>query len=85
MKACLPYYATERPHRHDDPENVLTCTLPVIQERKLNRVVTLEELKKHKDGAIRGMQLFTTARLSVQNVTKSEWEFVLSLEDTEPS
>lgn len=56
-----------------------------MQERKLSRVVTLEELKKHKDGPIKGMQLFTTARLSVQNVTKSEWEFVLSLEDQDES
>eukprot|EP00892_Ulva_mutabilis_P004896 jgi/Ulvmu1/2779/UM140_0009.1 len=52
-------------------------------ERKLSRVITLEELKKHKDGALKGMQLFTTARLSVQNVTQSEWDFVLSLQETD--
>lgn len=47
--------------------------------------MTLEELKKYKDGSLKGMQLFTTARLSVQNVTKAEWEFLLSLEDEDES
>ena len=49
--------------------------------RPLQRQITLEELKRHKDAALSGMALFTTARLSVQPVSKKEWEFVLSLED----
>ena len=43
------------------------------------RQVTLEELKAHKGGALAGMALFTTARLSVQPVTRAEWDFVLGL------
>lgn len=51
------------------------------QVRELRRQITLDELKGHKDRALSGMALFTTARLSVQPVSKEEWEFVLSLED----
>lgn len=49
--------------------------------RELRRQITLDELKGHKEGALSGMALFTTARLSVQPVSKEEWEFVLALED----
>lgn len=55
-----------------------------MQVRKLKRMVSLEELKKFKTGDLRNMQLFTTARLSVQNVTDDEWDHVLNLEKTPP-
>jgi len=63
------------------------CQLPrafcvlCVQVRELRRQITLDELKGHKEGALSGMALFTTARLSVQPVSKEEWEFVLALED----
>ena len=54
-----------------------------VQVRKLSRLISLEELKGLRGGnaTIAGMQLFTTARLSIQNVTQEQWEAVLALED----
>jgi predicted RNA-binding protein with PUA-like domain len=52
-----------------------------VQVRELKRQITLEELKSHKAGALSSMALFTTARLSVQPVSQTEWDFVLSLEE----
>ena len=49
--------------------------------RKLRRPITLEELKSHKDGALKGMPLFTMSRLSVQPVQRTHWEFIMALED----
>lgn len=49
--------------------------------RRLKRQITLEELKGHKEGALEGMALFNRPRLSVQPVTKEQWEFIMSLEE----
>eukprot|EP00877_Chromochloris_zofingiensis_P009666 jgi/Chrzof1/4953/Cz15g06050.t1 len=49
--------------------------------RKLNRPITLEELKQHKDGSLADMALFNRSRLSVQPVSKQSWQFILSLEE----
>jgi hypothetical protein len=46
----------------------------------LDRVISLEELKKFKEKELKGMQMFSTARLSVQNVSDAEWDFILGLE-----
>ncbi len=51
--------------------------------RKLDRPVTLAELKEHSDGALAGMSLFAYSRLSVQHVKSEEWDFILSLEKSE--
>ena len=51
-----------------------------VQERKLGRMVSLEELKKFKQNDLKDMQLFSAARLSVQNVTDEEWDYILKLE-----
>ncbi|KAI8466010.1 MAG: PUA-like domain-containing protein [Monoraphidium minutum] len=48
-------------------------------ERRLERQVSLEELKSHKGGPLAGMALFQQSRLSVQPVAAAEWEFVLGL------
>ena len=60
-------------------------------ERELRRYVTLKELKAlhlaHKaagKGELKGLALFTSARLSVQPVTDEEFDFILALEDQEP-
>ncbi len=53
------------------------CAHP--QVRRLERFVSLEELKTHKDGALAGMKLFTHSRLSVADLTQQQWEFILSL------
>ena len=52
--------------------------------RHLRRPVTLQELKMHKDGPLASMDLFRQSRLSVQRVSKAEWEFILALEKQEP-
>ena len=51
----------------------------------MGRLVSLEELKKFKQSDLKDMQLFTTARLSVQNVTDEEWDYILKLEKTPAS
>ena len=60
--------------------------------RHLKRYIPLPELKtihlKHKGagkGALRGLSLFTSARLSVQPITQEEFDFILAQEDVEES
>eukprot|EP00794_Sanderia_malayensis_P004595 gene4595-5198_t len=56
-------------------------------KRKLKRYIPLQELKeyylKHKstNGPLKNIALFTKSRLSVQPLTKEEFEFILSIED----
>ena len=57
--------------------------------RDLNRFIPLSELKmyhlKHKsegNGPLRNLSLFTRSRLSVQSLTKEEFDFIVSLENT---
>ena len=58
----------------------------VKYERMLKRYITLAELKKHynehkqTDGPLKSVALFTRARLSVQPLSKEEFDFILSLE-----
>jgi len=58
--------------------------------RKLKRYVLLSELKKlhqeHKasGGPLANVALFTKARLSVQPLTKEEWDYIVKLEDQTP-
>ncbi|KAJ8257024.1 hypothetical protein COCON_G00191760 [Conger conger] len=72
------------------PENPKWSMVDVRFERTLRRFVPLSELKRlhlrHKaeGGELRDMALFTRARLSVQPLTREEFDFVLSLEDKEP-
>lgn len=72
------------------PENPKWSMVDVQFERMTKRFIPLTELKKyhlkHKGngGALSYMALFTRARLSVQPLTAEEFDFVLSLEDTDP-
>jgi len=51
----------------------------VKYKRKLERIITLTELKQHEE--LNGMILLRPGnRLSVMPVTKAEWDFVLGLE-----
>lgn len=54
------------------------------QVKKLKRPVPLSELRMHSDGGLKGMQLLTQGRLSVQKVTPQEWDFILGLADQPP-
>ena len=62
----------------------------VKYERKLKRYVPLHELKKvflkHKEskGPLEKLALFTSARLSVQPLTKEQFEFIRDLERENP-
>jgi predicted RNA-binding protein with PUA-like domain len=50
-------------------------------ERKLKRVISLEELRSHADKKLADFALLKRGnRLSVQPVAKKEWDFILSLE-----
>ncbi|XP_052611362.1 thymocyte nuclear protein 1 isoform X2 [Peromyscus californicus insignis] len=59
--------------------------------RMMKRFISLDELKtyhqahKATGGPLKNMTLFTRQRLSVQPLTREEFDFILSLEETEPS
>ena len=75
---------------HYDPkssqENPRWFMVDVKYERMMDRFISLQELKKlhleHKtnNGALKSIALFTKARLSVQPITKDEYDFILTLE-----
>ncbi|TSX58300.1 Thymocyte nuclear protein 1 [Bagarius yarrelli] len=79
---------------HYDPsskaDNPKWSMVDVQFVRMTKRFIPLAELKKyhlkHKSSgeALKNMALFTRARLSVQPLTAEEFDFVLSLEDTDP-
>lgn len=49
--------------------------------RRFERLITLDELRKHARGALKNLVILRPGnRLSVTPVTKSEWDFVLTLE-----
>ena len=49
--------------------------------RKFERVITLDELRRHAGKALQDFVLLRRGnRLSVMPVTKKEWEFIVSLE-----
>lgn len=58
-------------------------------KRKLKRYVPLPELKtlhlehKENNGPLKNVALFTRARLSVQPLTKEEFEFMMDLENSD--
>ncbi|GAA6106380.1 thymocyte nuclear protein 1 [Tachysurus ichikawai] len=72
------------------PENPKWSMVDVQFERMTKRFIPLTELKKyhlkHKSGggALSNVALFTKARLSVQPLTTEEFDFISSLEDTDP-
>ena len=72
-------------HKYYDPrskpENPVWYLVDVKFKRKLKRVIALTELRDKKP--LQEMKLLQKAnRLSVMPVTKKEWEFILSLEQT---
>ena len=72
-----------------DKENPRWFMVDVKYERMMKRYITLAELKnlhlEHKvsGGPLKSVALFTKARLSVQPLSKDEFDFILSLEDKE--
>ena len=77
--------AFDRKHDHYDPEsdpaNPRWFMVDVQLERRLERVITLEELRKHTTKQLKNMVLLRRGnRLSVTPVEPEEWKFILSLE-----
>ena len=78
---------------HYDPksqkESPKWFMVDVKYERMMKRYIGLPELKKlhmeHKssNGPLKSIALFTRARLSVQPLTKEEYDYILTLEETE--
>lgn len=77
--------AFDRKHHHYDPESDPAkprwFMVDVQLERRLTRVITLEELRKHATKELKNMVLLRKGnRLSVTPVEPAEWKFILSLE-----
>lgn len=64
-----------------DPAAPRWFTIDVQLQRRFKRVITLEELRAHAHGKLRGMTLLQRgSRLSVMPVDDAHWRFILSLE-----
>ena len=63
-----------------DPENPRWLMMDVRYKRKLKRLISLEEIKRHAD-RLDGLSLIRRGnRLSIMPVTKEHWDYILSLE-----
>ncbi len=77
--------AFERKHHHydpdSDPKNPRWFMVDVRLQRRLTRVITLEELRAHAGKELKGMVLLRAGnRLSITPVESAHWKFILSLE-----
>jgi predicted RNA-binding protein with PUA-like domain len=74
----------KKDHHYDpdsDPAKPRWFMVDVRLKRRLARVITLEELRKHAAKELRGMVLLRPGnRLSVLPVEAAHWKFILSLE-----
>jgi predicted RNA-binding protein with PUA-like domain len=86
VKSGYPDQTAFQPkHDHYDPESNVNeprwYVVDVKLVRKLKRVVTLDDLRKHSDDALAELVLLRRGnRLSVTPVTKKDWDFILTLE-----
>ena len=76
--------ALDPQHRYfdpdSDPENPRWYSVDLRLERRIDPLVTLEDLRKHARGALSEMLVLRRGnRLSVTPVTREEWRFILSL------
>ncbi len=63
-----------------DPDDPRWFMVDVSFERKLERVISLRELKTHSELRLKGFPLVRRGnRLSVMPVSKAHWKFILSL------
>jgi predicted RNA-binding protein with PUA-like domain len=64
-----------------DPSDPRWFVVDVKLVRKLKRLITLEELRRHASDELSDMRLLQRGnRLSVTPVSQLEWEFILTLE-----
>ena len=86
VRAAYPdVTAFDRRDEHYDPGSDPAAprwfTIDVQLQRRFKRVITLDELRAHADGKLRGMTLLQRgSRLSVMPVDDAHWRFILSLE-----
>ena len=65
-----------------DPDKPRWYMVDVQLVRKFERVISLEELRTHASGKLKEMIVLKRGnRLSITPVTKSEWQFIESLEE----
>jgi len=69
-----------------DKKSPIWFMVDVKYKRMLKRYISLSEMKllAVANNPLRNMALFKRSRLSVQPVTKEEFEFILALEDKSP-
>ena len=77
--------AFDRKHHHYDPESKADdprwYVVDVKLERKLDRLITLDELRRHASDELSELRVLRRGnRLSVTPVTQAEWDFILTLE-----
>lgn len=64
-----------------DPANPRWLMVDVKLQKRFDRIITLDELRKHEKGKLANMIVLKRGnRLSITPVTKSEFEFIASLE-----
>jgi predicted RNA-binding protein with PUA-like domain len=86
VRAAYPdVTAFDRRDEHYDPASDPAAprwfTIDVQLQRRFKRVISLDELRAHADGKLRGMTLLQRgSRLSVMPVDDAHWRFILSLE-----
>jgi predicted RNA-binding protein with PUA-like domain len=86
VRAAYPdLTAFDRRDEHYDPASDPAAprwyTIDVQLQRRFKRVISLDELRVHADGRLRGMTLLRRGnRLSVMPVDEAHWRFILSLE-----
>lgn len=61
------------------------CLVHVEFRQKFPKIIKLKELQQYAKpgGVLEKMQVLNQARLSVSKVTKKEWDFIMSLVDSE--
>jgi predicted RNA-binding protein with PUA-like domain len=68
-------------NKSSDPENTPWVVVDVQLKRRLKRVITLDELRKHEARELDGMLLLKRGnRLSITPLSAAHWKFILSLE-----
>ena len=79
-----PTAFAKRNHHYDpdsDPKNPRWFMVDVRLQRRLARVISLEELRRHAARELKDMILLRPGnRLSVMPVEEAHWRFILSLE-----
>ena len=84
-EAYPDYYAFDKSHKYYDPkstkENPRWFMIDVQPVKKLNKIVTLEDIKNNTN--LKDMVLVNRSRLSIQPVTKQQWEMIINMSSSQ--